>query len=280
MADDTMPPPQDTQTSLKRKRGRPPKTPTKGPAEKQIRASDARMHEDECAMDTLKEGIQVAYVHSGAACLLAPRTSVRTARYTRFLGYRTAEEVIDRDQWTADRASLFHEQEIARLWNDPLNETLTPAHVDTILQHVLLFHKRPLLLVSSANSAAFDTTFHELGANAGMSKAERNHLAMAAVPDLADELIFGETTTFEVVILPVYVPGHYVGRQCHTPRSTIILGARHLRRSWRVYSLLRQLACACRSHSRCCTSLSEGDCETPQRQAPPGRTRSPLRSSR
>ncbi|KAH7703286.1 hypothetical protein AAVH_29542, partial [Aphelenchoides avenae] len=43
-----------------------------------------------------------------------------------------------------------------------------------------------------------------------MSKSERTHLAAAAVPDLADGFLFGDTSSYELVILPVYVPGHYV----------------------------------------------------------------------
>ena len=38
-ANPAMPPPTATQSSAKRKRGRPPKTPTKGPSEKQLKAS-------------------------------------------------------------------------------------------------------------------------------------------------------------------------------------------------------------------------------------------------
>lgn len=128
------------------------------------------------------------------------------------LGFRTLNEVPeeDRTEWVADRSPLFDEEEIAKLCNNPLNETLTPAHVDTILQHAVLFLKQPVLIVSSSNSAAFDTSLRALGFHQDMSKSERTHLAAAAVPDLADGFLFGDTSSYELVILPVYVPGHYV----------------------------------------------------------------------
>ena len=78
---------------------------------------------------------------------------------------------------------------------------------------MLLFHKRPVVLVSSVNSVAFNTALGERGFTASMTKSERANLAMAAVPILADDLVFGDTTSFEIVILPVYVPGHYVSRK-------------------------------------------------------------------
>ena len=66
--------------------------------------------------------------------------------------------------------------------------------------------------MSSVNSVAYNTALGKLGFVANMSKPERTRLAMAAVPELADDLVFGVTTSFEIVILPVYVPGHYVSR--------------------------------------------------------------------
>lgn len=64
-----MPPPQDTQPSSKRKRGRPPTTPTKGPAEKQIKASVANSHDVEDALVASTQDHQVAVTHLGTPCL-------------------------------------------------------------------------------------------------------------------------------------------------------------------------------------------------------------------
>ncbi|KAH7701510.1 hypothetical protein AAVH_31355, partial [Aphelenchoides avenae] len=186
-----MPPPPDTQVSLKRKRGRPPQTPTKGPVSKQLKASGVALAFDSTPMGDTGEDEEAAALNEG---------------------YRTMNEVPEekRTEWIADRAPLFDDDEIAKLCNDPLNETLTPAHVDTILQHVVLFHKRPVLTLSSANSAEFDANLRALGFHQDMSKSERTHLAAAAVPELADGFLFGDTSSYELVILPVYVPGHYV----------------------------------------------------------------------
>ncbi|KAH7702260.1 Appr-1-p processing, partial [Aphelenchoides avenae] len=186
-----MPPPTDTQLPLKRKRGRPPQTPTKGPVSKQSKASDAAASHDNAPVDAARRDDNV-----GASNTV----------------YRTLNGVPEKDrtEWITERAPLFDEDEIARLCNDPLNETLTPAHVDTILQHIVLFHKRPVLIVSSAHSAAFDANLRALGFDEDMPKSERNHLAAAAIPALPDGFLFGDKSSFEVVILPVYVPGHYV----------------------------------------------------------------------
>jgi len=67
-ADAAMPPPAETQCSLKRKRGRPPKTPTKGPVEKQIKASAASCHDAEDATVAPTQGRQVVDSHLGTAC--------------------------------------------------------------------------------------------------------------------------------------------------------------------------------------------------------------------
>lgn len=68
-----MPPPQANQSSLKRKRGRPPTTPTKGPAEKQIKASVASRHDVEDAMVAMSQDRQVADLHMGTACSVTLR---------------------------------------------------------------------------------------------------------------------------------------------------------------------------------------------------------------
>ncbi|KAH7693987.1 Appr-1-p processing enzyme family protein, partial [Aphelenchoides avenae] len=55
-----MPPPPDTQVSLKRKRGRPPQTPTKGPVSKQSKASGAHYSSDNAETDPAGRGGTVA----------------------------------------------------------------------------------------------------------------------------------------------------------------------------------------------------------------------------
>lgn len=167
------------------------------------------------------------------------------------LEYRTMDEVPEekRTEWIADRTPLFDEQEIAKLCDDPLNETLTPAHVDTVLQHAVLFQKRPVLIVSSANSATFDITLRALGYHADISKSERRHLAAAAVPELADGFLFGDTSSYELVILPIYVPGHYVRLTSRLSMKNCFVGPRYLRCRRRVYSLLRQLVHSRRTHA-------------------------------
>jgi hypothetical protein len=128
------------------------------------------------------------------------------------LVYRSVDEVLDQDQWLADKAALFDTDEIAKLCDNPLDEKLTPAHVDTFLQHVVMFHKRPILLISAAHSADFDINHRNVGLRPSLSRAQWKQLATAAMPPLTDDRMSGTTASFEVVVIPVYVPGHFVSQ--------------------------------------------------------------------
>lgn len=229
-----MPPPTDTQLPLKRKRGRPPQTPTKGPVSKQSKASDAAASHDNAPVDAARRDDNVGASNTGVCDVRRTYSWPQSffSRHVALLVYRTLNGVPEKDrtEWITERAPLFDEDEIARLCNDPLNETLTPAHVDTILQHIVLFHKRPVLIVSSAHSAAFDANLRALGFDEDMPKSERNHLAAAAIPALPDGFLFGDKSSFEVVILPVYGPGHYVGTDFPFNALAYFVGTRHLRR--------------------------------------------------
>lgn len=65
VAKSIMSPQQETQTSLRRKRGRPPKTPTKGPAAKHIKASAADRHELYDTTVPASHERLVSHMHSG-----------------------------------------------------------------------------------------------------------------------------------------------------------------------------------------------------------------------
>lgn len=60
-----MPPPPDTQVSLKRKRGRPPQTPTKGPVSKQLKASGVALAFDSTPMGDTGEDEEAAALNEG-----------------------------------------------------------------------------------------------------------------------------------------------------------------------------------------------------------------------
>lgn len=121
-------------------------------------------------------------------------------------------ELCDKDKWLADRAPLFSEKEVQELCENPQNVLLEPAQVDTILQHIVLSHGRPLLLVAALHSTEFATNLLQLNANAATTRLQRFHLATAAVPALHDDRVFGDVASFQTIILPIYLPGHYVIR--------------------------------------------------------------------
>lgn len=158
------------------------------------------------------------------------------------LGYWTVGEVHNKDQWIADRSPLLHEEEVARLCNDPLNETLTPAHIDTILQHVVLFHKRPLLLLSALSSVQFANNLQSRGVHPGMTRADWKQQVSAAVPPLTEDRLFGDMAHFEVLIVPIYVPGHFVSIKLSLLYVYLFPGTWHLRHKLEASSLLRQPA--------------------------------------
>lgn len=149
----------------------------------------------------------------------------------------------DKDKWLADRAPLFNESEVQELCDNPQNVLLEPAQVDTILQYIVLSHDRPVLLVAALHSTEFITNLLRLGDSAAGSKRERIHLVAAAVPDLHDDRAFGNAASFEFVVLPVYLPGHYVRLSTFSSKLSVFFeGDRYLRRARRPSSLLRQHA--------------------------------------
>ncbi|KAH7668152.1 hypothetical protein AAVH_43010, partial [Aphelenchoides avenae] len=184
-----MPPPGCTQLSSSRRRGRPPKTPTKGPDPKKVKT----LEEDAAVVS----GTVDSSANSSSA---APPPNEHPALL----------ELCDKDKWLADRAPLFSEKEVQELCENPQNVLLEPAQVDTILQHIVLSHGRPLLLVAALHSTEFATNLLQLNANAATTRLQRFHLATAAVPALHDDRVFGDVASFQTIILPIYLPGHYV----------------------------------------------------------------------
>jgi len=144
----------------------------------------------------------------------------------------------------------MHEEEVAKLCNDPQNETLTPAHVDTILQHVVLFHKRPLLLLSAVNSVEFDNNLRSRFIHPGLPAATWKEQVIAAVPQLRDDRLFGNIARFETFVVPIYVPGHFVSGGLHFSYVCLVVGAWYLRRIGGSHTLLRQPAEPQRLHQR------------------------------
>ncbi|KAH7699116.1 O-acetyl-ADP-ribose deacetylase MACROD2, partial [Aphelenchoides avenae] len=184
-----MPAQTDTQLSAKRKRGRPSKTPTQGPAAKQMKEAILAPADADVPMDS-----------SSARVTTVPLENV----------YKSYAEVLNKEEWLSDKAPLFHEREIAKLCDDPQDVKLEPAHIDTFLQHVVLFHKRQVLLLSSLHSADFADNMRKLGDHRALPSAEWKQHVRAAVPLLADDRLLGNIDNFDLVIMPIYVPDHYV----------------------------------------------------------------------
>jgi hypothetical protein len=118
--------------------------------------------------------------------------------------------VQEKDQWLAENAPLLIEEEIAELRDDPQHAMLSPVHVNVILEHLLLVHKARILLVSTMHSVDFANNQQPVGVNPELSRAEWKHRVAAAMPLLTDDRLFGATESFDVVVIPVYVPGHFV----------------------------------------------------------------------
>lgn len=130
-----------------------------------------------------------------------------------FLAHKSYDEVLNKEEWLAEKAPLFHEREVEKLCDEPQYVKLEPAHIDTFLQHVVLFHKRQVLLLSSLHSADFADNMRKLGDHRALPSAEWKQHVRAAVPLLADDRLLGNIDNFDLVIMPIYVPDHYVSNK-------------------------------------------------------------------
>lgn len=139
-----------------------------------------------------------------------------------FLAHKSYDEVLNKEEWLAEKAPLFHEREVEKLCDEPQYVKLEPAHIDTFLQYVVLFHKRPLLLVSSVHSANFDDNLRSLGEHRALPLAEWKQRVSAAVPQLMDDRLFGNKDDFELVIIPIYVPDHYVSNESQLASLNVV----------------------------------------------------------
>jgi hypothetical protein len=150
--------------------------------------------------------------------------------YGAFPEYRTFDEVQEKDKWLADNVALLVEEEIAELRDDPQHAMLSPVHVNVILEHLLLFHKARILLVSTMHSVDFANNQQSVGVQPDLPRADWKHRVAAAMPLLTDDKVFGAMESFDVVLIPVYVPGHFVRCPTLWPMRPNNLGTRDLRR--------------------------------------------------